>query len=195
MRKIRIFFLLSVIMLLFSNSRLAAQTGIGVAGGGNYPGFSSSESLNLRFKTGIGYSVFIRHAVMEIGGNSTLHARYSADIFYNWIDLPSENNVTYSFTAFSAALLLTFNEDTPYRYYGGISLGYVSSKSESRYFMFSSEEFIPKLLAGFEYQIAEYYNLYSELFFQYGVIDAAQEPLPVHGMGIMIGATMFFSKK
>jgi hypothetical protein len=193
MKKIKKLFILCFFALLFNQTPPWAQTGIGIAGGANYPGFSASETENLRFKGGIGYSLFLRHAVTEIGNHAKLHARYAAEIFYNWIDLSSENNVEYSFTAFSAALLIVFNEHTPYHYYGGISIGYMSSKSESRYFMFSSEEFIPKLLAGFEYQIAEYYNLYSELFFQYGVIDAAQEPLPVHGAGIMIGATMFFS--
>ena len=61
------------------------------------------------------------------------------------------------------------------------------------YFSFSSEEFIPKIFGGLEYQIAEYYNLFAELFFQYGEIEAGEEPLPVNGAGIMIGATMFFS--
>jgi hypothetical protein len=186
-------FLIAAVFMLLGFVRVSAQTGIGLAGGGNYPGFSESETINLRFKSGIGYSVFIRHAITQIGDNMKLHARYSADIFYNWIDFPSENNVEYSFTAFSAAVLFVFNQDSPYHYYGGLSLGYVSSKGESQYFLYGSEEFIPKIIGGFEYQIAEYYNLFSEIFFQYGEISAAQEPLPVNGMGIMIGAAMFFS--
>jgi len=189
---IRNFFHL-ILFTLITFSTIRAQTGMGAAGGGSYPGFSASAEQNNQFKVGYGYSLFLRHAVIGLSEHTKLHARYSADFFYNTIDLPSENNVKYTFTDFAAGLFVVFNRHTPYNFYGGLSISYVSSKTESRYFSFGSQEFLPKIFGGFEYQIAEYYNLFSEIFFQFGEIAAAEEPLPVNGMGIMIGATMFFS--
>ncbi|GEM_PF-3039961 len=187
------FFLYLFLFVLLSGLSAKAQTGMGTAGGINYPGFSSSATQNNQFKVGYGYSLFLRHAVTGLSEHVKLHARYSADFFYNKIDLPSENNVKYNFTDFTTGMLIVFNRFTPYNFYGGISLSYMSSRTESRYFSFDSQEFIPKIFGGFEYQIAEYYNLFSEIFFQFGTIAAAEEPLPVNGVGLMIGATMFFS--
>ncbi len=184
----------SIPLFFLSLASLHAQTGIGVSAGGQYPGISSSVEQDLQFKLGYGYAVFLRHAVIGISESIKLHARYSADFYFNPIDFPSENNVQYEFSDFSAGLFFVFNHKATYKFYSGLSINYMTSKAETRYYSpFNSQEIIPKVFTGTEYQIGEYYSLYAELFFQYGEITAGPEQLPITGFGLMIGATMFFS--
>lgn len=190
MKKIILFYLFILIAFNYSS----AQIGLGVSGGGQYPGFSESDNFKIHFDAGLGYGFFIRHDLYKFNDQLGLHARYTVKYFFNDIDLPNSGETHYKFTNFSIDLLAVYYKFNPYNLYGGICVNLLSAKAKNKYVRdYTDERIIPILISGLEYKLSQNYNLFSELFYQFGYTSAGEENLPINGMGILIGATMFIS--
>jgi hypothetical protein len=186
--------LTAVLGLMFAMP-LFGQIGIGASGGIHYPGISESELYKIRFRAGPGYGFFVRHDLFTLGERYVFHARYKVKFFFNDTSLPNSGSSRYKFNEFAADVWMDLLSMKKANVYAGISLNLLNVTGRQKYRSdYTGTNIMPLLLTGLEYRLTESYNLFSEVFLQVAEIDAGPEPLPIHGLGLMIGFTMFISE-
>lgn len=184
-----------LILFLFLALPLHAQIGVGGSGAFHYPGFSESQKYKIRFRGGPGYGFFVRHDLFELAGKYAFHARYKVKFFFNDTSLPNSGRSRYKFNEFSADIWADLYTTGPWNFYSGLSLNLLNVTGTQKYLNdYTGTLILPVLITGTEYQFAESYNIFSEIFLQLAEIDAGPEPLPINGLGLMLGVTMFISE-
>lgn len=187
--------LYALAVFLYLSGSLYAQIGVGAEANVSYPGVFTSDKNNIRFKTGIGYGFFIRHDVYK-AQNWQAHLRYRATVSHHKANLPFEEKSDYKFSNFGIDLLIHFVIYQRSNFYSGLSVNLLSTVVENKYYKdFSSEKILPSILLGWNYNWAEGFDLYTEINTRFGSVDAGpdSEHLPVTGVGLNVGITMYIS--
>jgi len=187
--------ILSIILGLMMTMELFGQIGIGASGGVHYPGISESELYKIRFRAGPGYGFFVRHDLFTLSDRYAFHARYKVKFFFNDTSLPNSGSSRYKFNEFAADVWMDLFSIEKINVYTGISLNLLNVTGRQKYRNdYTGTHILPLFVTGLEYKLTESYNLFSELFLQIAEIDAGPEPLPINGLGLMLGFTMFISE-
>ncbi len=184
-----------VVLLSVISVPLYAQIGIGAVGAAQYPGLFESEKYGSQFRLGPGYGFFVRHDLFQLGERYPFHARYQVKFFFNDIDLPKAGSTRYKFDEFAIDIWADLYRTLKWNMYSGISLNLLNVTGSSKYRSdYTGTQILPLIMAGVEYKISQSYDFFSEIFFQFAEIDAGPEPLPISGMGLLLGVTMYISE-
>ncbi len=187
----RLFFLLFLLSL-----PVWGQIGIGAAGTTGWPGAQASANYDIRFKGGLGYSLFLRHDVGELYGN-TLHLKYSAGKSTHRAELPQAGETLYRFSEFGIYLVYENNKilTTRWPVYAGAGLSLLSLVSDNQYREdYNDQSLLPHLLCGVRWLWYDGFDLYTELDFYFGKNGAGPEDIPVSGVTLKIGLTMYITE-
>jgi len=168
------------------------QTGLGVAGTLNYPGFSASDRYNSRFGMGGGYEFFARHKIVEISPGIEFHARYNYRKYYNSIRLPYTTTTDFNFTYLSISILSPLKRIKNITIYGGVGADMVTITAARDFLRVTEVGLLPDIFTGIEWYPSKNYNLFGEICFQYGQVRVGQDNVPLTGLRFSLGATMFF---
>ena len=171
-----------------------SQVGIGAGGGLNYPGISSSDLANSKFKIGAGWDVFVRHKLIKFSENYTLHAKYTVSNYFSDIELVRVGNTRFNFSYLSVELLLPFKIIESFKIIGGAGLNLITATAVQRYFESNESLLLPSVMIGTEYWFNKNYNLFGNLNFQFGEFEDNGQDLPVHGFRFQVGVTMFLTE-
>ncbi len=188
----KIFVIVFLWSCLFSMS--SAQVGIGAGGGLYYPGISKSDIGNSQFKIGAGYDIFIRHRLIKITEDFTLHAKYSVSKYFSDIELSRVGNTRFYFNYLSVELLTPLKTFQSFQIVGGAGFNLINVTAVQKYFESTESLLIPTLMVGGEYWFNKNYNVFGNINFQFGEFEDNRQNLPVHGFRFQIGATMFFTE-
>jgi hypothetical protein len=193
MKMKKVFVVVFLWCCLFSLS--TAQVGIGGGGGLIYPGLSSSDIGNSQFKIGVGYDVFVRHKLIKISENHTLHAKYCVSNYFSDIELSRVGNIRYHFSYLSVEVIVPIKKINSFSIVGGAGLNLINVTATQKYTEDTNESMLlPTLIIGTEYYFSKNYNIFGNLNFQFGEFEDNGQNLPVHGFRFQIGATMFLTE-
>ncbi|RMH62175.1 MAG: hypothetical protein D6677_10365 [Calditrichaeota bacterium] len=172
------------------------QIGIGAAGTAGWPGAQASSQYDIRFQTGIGYRFFLRHDVAALA-DGRLHLKYTAGKSVHCTTLPLAGETAYRFSEFGIFLLWEkpngLAEHVPFYFGAGASL--LSLVSDNRYREdYSDENLMPHILYGVRWEWSEGFDAFAEVDIYYGRNGAGPETLPVTGVALTIGVTMYISE-
>jgi len=191
MKKIILIIFLWICLFSFSYS----QVGIGAGGGLDYPGLSSSDNGNSKFNIGAGWDVFVRHRLIKITEDITLHAKYSASNYFSDIELVSIGNTRYHFNYLSVEMFTLVKKINSFSFVGGAGVNLVSVTAVQKYTEDTNESLlIPSVLIGAEYWFNQNYNIFGNINFQFGEFEDNGQNLPVNGFRFQVGATMFLTE-
>ena len=190
MKKILLIIFLWICLFSFSYS----QVGIGAGGGLNYPGLSSSDNGNSKFKIGAGWDVFVRHKLLKISDNYTLHAKYCVSNYFSDIELSRVGNTRFHFSYLSVELLAPFQTIESFIIVGGAGLNLINVTAVQKYFESNESLLIPSIIIGVEYSYNKNYNYFGNINFQFGEFEDNGQNLPVNGFRFQVGATMFLTE-
>jgi hypothetical protein len=171
-----------------------AQFGIGAGGGIIYPGFSKSEVSGSQFGLGVGFDVLIRHTLLKLSDSLTIDARYSYRHYVADISLPRVLTTRFKFSYLSIAVSTDFYSVSSLDLYGGIGASLCTTNAIKDFLEVTETVMLPEVLIGIEYELSRYYNLYSEMDFQFGEIRVRDDNLSLNGFRWIIGATMFLTE-
>ena len=183
-----IFFLLCLFSISFS------QVGIGAGGGLIHPGMSSSDLAGSTFGIGAGWDVFVRHRLIKLNKNYTLHAKYSVSNYFSDINLARVGSTRFKFNYLSIELLLPKKIVESINIIGGAGIHIVTATAIQRYFESNETMFLPTIKIGTEYWFNKNYNLFADFNFQFGEFNDNGQNLSVNGLRFQVGATMFFTE-
>lgn len=176
------------IMYAFSN----AQVGLGAYGKLNHPGFFKSDN-NIYFEPGIGYGFFVRHDLLTMELTS-IDVRYTASSEKHNTKLPNNGKTEYEFSDFSVEVLVVLNKFENSILYAGFSGSLLSVIGKPRFVKnYNAESVYPGIVAGFAYNWANGFDAFCELKTIFGNTDAGPEKIPVTGISINLGFTMYIS--
>jgi hypothetical protein len=169
-----------------------SQFGIGAAGGMSYPGILESEPTGNNFKAGLGYELFIRHNLIRISDSFVIDGRYAYRHYTNEIELPFVLNTWFRYNYLTLDFLTTIKRIGEISFYTGIGGSLVTINADKDFFDFTDSVFLPEVILGSAWQIGSYYSCFVELSFQHSYInDVLQEKIPLTGIRLILGATMF----
>jgi hypothetical protein len=188
--------LYGILILVFILAGSAkAQIGVGATGAVQYPGFFESDKYGSQFRIGPGYGFFIRHDLFSLADTYAFHARYKVKFFFHDINLPKAGSTRYKFDHFSVDVWADVYTKMKWNIYSGVSLNLLNVTGSSKYRSdYTGTQILPVLMTGVEYNVTESYSIFSELFLQFAEIDAGPEPLPISGLGLLLGVTMYISE-
>jgi hypothetical protein len=180
-----------VLMLVLSTSGYS-QFGLGASAGMLYPGLSKSDVSDSQFDLGWGYELFIRHNLVQLSDSLMLKSRWSYRHFKTTIELPNVLDIWFKFNYLTLDFFLDLAKSKDFTLYSGLGASLVSANAEKDFTKVSETVFVPEILVGGEYRLSESYNLFLESSFQLGSIgDVDGQSIPLNGIRIVIGATMF----
>jgi hypothetical protein len=188
--------ILITIVLFIQSTESRAQLGLGASAGMLYPGFAKSDVSESQFDLGWGYEFFIRHNLVQLSDSLMLKARWSYRHYKNTIELPNVLEIWFKFNYLTLDLFIDLVRSENFTLYSGLGGSLVSISAEKDFLQVSATEFVPEILLGGEYNLSDYYNLFIESSFQFGSIsDVHGESLPIHGIRVVLGATMFLKSE
>jgi hypothetical protein len=180
-----------VLMLVFCTSGYS-QFGLGASGGMLYPGLSKSEFSESQFDPGWGYELFIRHNLVPLSDSLMLKTRWSYRHYKTTIELPNILEIWFKFNYLTLDFFIDLAKSQDFTLYSGLGVSLVSTNAEKDFTEVSETLFVPEILVGGEYNLSDNYNLFLESSFQFGAIsDVDGQSIPINGVRIVIGATMF----
>jgi len=187
----------ALLFFVFIYNSAFGQIGVGAEGNISYPGILTSEKNNIRFKTGVGYGFFVRHNIYNADTWQT-HLRYRATVSHHMANLPFEENSDYTFSNFGLDVLVYFKIFPQSAFYSGLSINLLSVVVKNKFYKnFNAEKILPSILFGWSYTWAEGFDVFAEVNSRFGSVNAGpgSEPLPVTGIGINVGITMYISEE
>ena len=189
--------MIRIIPLLLSINISFSSVGIGIAGGALYPGFMKSNPNGSRFATGPGYEFFINHKLLKINPGFILNAQYSLRNYFCDIDL-TIGEIRFQFNYLSIDLVTNIVRVTPWEVYAGGGAGLLTISGSPRYSKTIDVVIvIPELITGIAYSFSKNFNLFSEVLIQFGSFesDSINDIIPVTGLRLVIGGTMFLTSE
>jgi len=172
-----------------------ARFGIGAAGGIIYPGFSKSDIFESQFGVGYGYEFFIRHQLLKVSDNFILDARYSYKNYRADINLANSFTSRFNFTYLTIGITADYYHFSDFALYAGGGVGLVTAHATRAYVQDVTETLMmPDVSAGIDWNLSTNYNLFSQLDFQFGVINSGDDNIYLHGFRIIVGGTMFLTE-
>lgn len=171
-----------------------SQVGVGGLGAIGYPGLLSSKKYNIQFRTGFGYGFFIQHDAFSLKSGK-INLRYIATIMNHKANLSTIEKSNYHFSNFSIDLLYTFFDNVKNKFYAGASLNLLMATSENKFrATYSGETIYPGVLAGWAYNFAEGFDVFTEFKAAFGSTDAGPEKIPITGISFFCGIIMYISE-
>ncbi len=181
-----------VVSLLIWNNIGRAQFGLGASAGMLHPGLNNSDVTDSQFDPGWGYDFFIRHNLAQIGDSLMLKARWSYRHYKTTIELPNVLEIWFKFNYLTLDLFMDLVKSEKFTLYSGLGGSLVSVNAEKDFLKVTKTEFVPEILLGGELLLSQNYNLFAECSFQFGSIgNVYDETIPMNGLRIVFGATMF----
>ena len=160
----------------------------------------SSKQYDIHFNGGTGYGFFVKHDLMRIA-EKTLYLRYMAIISNHNANLPEvvsdKRDSEYKFSNFSIDVFYEFYINHNNKYYTGMSLNLLRTVSRGKFRAdYNGNSIYPSLFIGWARIFLESFDAFSELRLDYGKTDAdgGPEELPVSGISLIIGLTMYISQ-
>jgi hypothetical protein len=189
-------FLLIVLISLFILGPLYAKTGIAASGGLLYPGLFKSDRYGSQFRIGPGFDLTLRHHLFRFDSTFAIDSRYSIRNYYCDVNL-SDQHARFHFSYLSIDLTIPLARVSHWQLYGGGGLSLANLSGERPYTdeTVTDTVLMPEILCGVEWMFGENYNLYFESMFQFGnlTVKVDNDIIPVHGVKIALGGTMFLS--
>jgi opacity protein-like surface antigen len=190
------YFLSGLIIFLIFSGPISGKTGIAAGGGLLYPGFFKSERYGSQFRIGPGFDLTLRHRLFKITPSFIIDSRYSIRNYYCDVNL-SDESARFHFAYLSIDLTVPFTTISQWQFYGGggLSLANISGKRDYFNETVTGTALMPEILAGVEFLFGENFNLYFEMMLQYGSIsiDVDKDVIPVHGVKLSLGGTMYLT--
>jgi hypothetical protein len=125
-----------------------------------------------------------------------IDARYAFRYYYSDIDLPSNSVTRFTFTYLTIGLTWDAVRISDIQIYAGPAVSLVTAKAPQRYVNDITESLmIPEILTGAEWIINENFNVFAELGVQFGSVNITSDILPLNGLRVMIGGTMFLTTR
>jgi len=184
--------IVAYILLLVLSTSGYSQFGLGANAGMLYPGLSKSDVSGSQFDLGWGYEFFVRHNLVQLSDSFILKARWSYRHYKTTIEIPNVLDIWFKFNYLTLDFFLDLAESRDFTLYSGLGASLVSTNAEKDFTEVTETLFVPEILAGGEYRLSENYNLFLEGSFQFGSIsDVDGQSIPLNGIRIIIGATMF----
>ncbi len=181
-----------VVSLLIWNNIGLAQIGLGASAGMLHPGLNKSDVSDSQFDPGWGYEFFVRHNLAQIGDSLMLKARWSYRHYKTTIDLPNVLEIWFKFNYLTLDLFIDLVRSEKFTLYSGLGGSLVSVNAEKDFLEVTNTRFIPEILLGGELSLSQNYNLFAECSFQFGSTgNVNDETIPMNGLRIVLGATMF----
>ena len=169
-----------------------AQIGLGASAGMVHPGLNKSDVSDSQFDPGWGYEFFVRHNLAQIGDSLMLKARWSYRHYKTTIELPNVLEIWFKFNYLTLDLFMDLVKSEKFTLYSGLGGSLVSVNAEKDFLEVNNTEFVPEILLGGELFLSQNYNLFAECSFQFGSIgNVNDETIPMNGLRIVLGATMF----
>jgi len=184
--------LIVIMIILVSADCGLTQTGLGVTGTLNYPGFVPSDLYNSRFGLGGGYEFFARHNLIQFGSAIFFHARYNYRKYLNDINLPFTAATRFYFTYLSVSVLCDVKRSNNFNIYTGGGVNLVTINAARDFLKVTETSLIPEVLSGVELYLSKNYNIFAECAVQFGSVPVRDDRIPLTGVRFAIGATMFF---
>lgn len=180
-----------IILLLLTVVSGLSQTGLGITGTLNYPGFAESDLYHSHFGLGGGYEFFARHQLIRAGDSFTLHARYNYRKYVNDINLPFTATTRFYFTYLSVSVLYDIKRIKSFNIYCGGGLNLATINAARDFLKVTETGLIPEVLSGVEFYLSKNYNVFFEGTIQFGSVNVRNDRIPLTGVRISIGVTMF----
>jgi hypothetical protein len=197
-RKMKKYLLLVLIYFTAGVGALEAKTGIAASGGLLYPGFFKSDRYGYRFRIGPGFDITLRHHLFKFSPTFKIDSRYSIRNYFCDVNL-HDGSARFQFAYLSIDLTTTFSTISHWQFYGGGGLSLTTISGERFYTRDSVTDTVimPELLTGAEFLFGENFNIYLEMQLQYGSISIEEDRdrIPVHGVKISLGGTMFLTSE
>jgi hypothetical protein len=175
-----------------------AKTGIAASGGVLYPGLFKSERYGSRFRIGPGFELTLRHQLFKFTPTFIVDSRYSIRNYYCDVKL-SDGSTRFQFAYLTIDLTVPFLKVSPWQFYGGAGLSLTNISGERFYTRdpLTDTILMPDLLTGVEFLFGENFNLYLELQLQYGSLTLKEDKdvIPVHGIKVALGGTMYLTSE
>ncbi len=190
----------SLILGLILTQSLFSQVGIGAFGAYKYPGLQSSKQYNIHFSSGFGYGFYVKHDFIKFE-NSMTYLRYLGKITNHNANLPGglsgRGKSSYKFSNLSFDMIYEFFAKNKNKYYTGFSVNLLQTLSEGKFrATYAGSTLYPSIFLGWERNLVEGFDIFSELQLDYGKTDAdaGPEEIPITGVSILIGITMYISE-
>jgi hypothetical protein len=171
-----------------------AKFGIGGGGGIIYPGFSESSLYGSKFGLGGGFELFIRHTLLQLGDSLHIDARYSYRNYKADVNLPNTATTRFSFNYLGVGVFMKILNFSDFDLYAGGGVSLVTVQAAKDFFEITETLPMPEVSLGIEWNLSKYYNIFSQLDFQFGSIAVRDDVLPLHGFRLIIGGTMFLTE-
>jgi hypothetical protein len=192
----KIYFILILFGFSLVTSPLFGKTGIAASGGLLYPGFFKSERYGSQFRIGPGFDLMLRHRLFKFSPSFAIDSRYSIRNYYCDVNL-SDGSSRFQFAYLSIDLTIPIKRISHWQFYGGggLSLTNISGKRDFFNDTVTGTALMPELVSGVAYLFGENFNLYLDLMVQFGSISIEEDKdvIPVHGIKVSLGGTMFLS--
>lgn len=182
------------LFLLMTGTGIYAQVGIGVGGGLFYPGITESDLYGSRFVAGAGYEFFARHKLLTLSANLTVHAKYNYQFYFSDIDLPFTRKTRFTFNYLNIAVFSPLYEWDLLRLTAGGGMGLVTVNADRDFLSVTESVLVPHLQLGVEKNLGKFFNFYTDLLFQFGSFPVRDDNLPINGIRLMAGFTMFLAE-
>ncbi len=185
--------IIASIFLIFA-STASAKFGIGAAGGIIYPGFNESSLYGSKFGVGGGYDLFLRHTLLKFSDSLHVDARYSYRNYKADINLPYTEATRFSFSYLGIGVFMEFWHFSDFAMYAGGGGSLVTVQASKDYLAVTETLFMPELSLGIEWNLGDFYNLYSQFDLQFGSLMVRDDALSLNGFRLIIGGTMFLTE-
>jgi len=186
-------YFLPLLFLIFYSTNVYSQIGLGTQATLNHPGLLKSEN-DINFKLGTGYGFFVQHDVYD-SSSINIDFRYNAVVMKHDADLPKGEKAKYDFSNFSIEAVIKFSNSTQSSFYTGVGVGLLSLISKDRIRKtYSDQTIYPTVFGGWAYNWAEGFDLFVELKAGYGESKAGPEIIPVTGLALNLGLTMYITE-
>jgi len=194
----KIYFILILFVTSLTTTPLYSKTGIAASGGLLYPGFFKSDRYGSQFRIGPGFDLMLRHRLFNFSPSFVVNSRYSIRNYYCDVNL-SDGSTRFQFAYLSIDLTIPIKRISHWQFYGGggISLTNISGKRDFFNDSVTDTALMPEIETGVEFLFGENFNLYFEMMLQYGAISIKEDKdvIPVHGVKLSLGGTMFLTSE
>jgi len=186
--------LIIYILLLITFDSGFTRVGIGAAGGILYPGLLKSELYGSRFELGGGYEIYARHRLFQLGSHAKVDARYFYRKYYCTSELPYTADTRFSFDYLAINLSTAFKEGESYHIYAGAGIALTNTQAAKDFLNVNDSLILPELMAGVTYFWNKDYDVFLEMGIQFGSIQVRDDHVPVTGLRLTLGATMYLTE-